>query len=359
MADEQKTERTADDVLKELEALEHKSDAKVVQSEPVQKSEEAEKKGDQPSVTETETVPDPEKKAEETPAEGDDKGKEGKALSPEEKRDHAFAEMRRKIAEQEKELEALKSAQKEVATAKSEVSDKSQSEKVATPKVTADEVLDIYTRAKSGDLTEEEISMIGSEQNAIALCEKILSEKIGASELFAARQRLAAAQKAEAVELATKFLPVAQQRERIEAETVSAEKQRYDKSYQEEIGRVQKEIPEIVKQDDPLAKYMIEWDSSHLTQFGRNGEVVKQGKLSAEMSRYLIQHPYEHATMVKSYFDQISAAKGVESALKKKLALSQSPESGSPPAGQTKKERTADDILKEMEKLSTGGRSAY
>jgi hypothetical protein len=369
MSDESKNERTADDVLKELTAMEAKVSDPKPQGETVHESEKAENKGNQPPVTKEETAPDADKKdesvKEETPA--DDKSKEssvdegdkGKKLTDEEKRDYTFAEMRKKIAEYEKELELLKSNRTETVQTKPEVSDKPKVEQAATPKVSADEVLDIYSRAKSGNLTDDEIALIGNEQNAIALCEKILSEKMSANDIFVARQKMAAAANAEAVEIATKFLPVAQQRERIEADRVQAEKQSHSAKYAEEIERVKKEIPEIIKQDDPLAKYMIEWDNSHLTQFGRNGEVVKQGRLSAEMSRYLIQHPYEHATMVKSYFDQISTAKGTENVLKKKLALSQSAESGSPPSGTTKKERTADDILREMEKLSAGGKSAY
>ncbi len=65
--------------------------------------------------------------------------------------------------------------------------------------------------------------------------------------------------------------------------------------------------------------------------------------------------------MIKSYYEQLSQANGTAAELKKKLALSQSAESGSPPVGETKKTRTADDVLKDMEALSTssGHKSAY
>jgi hypothetical protein len=363
MQDEKKNERTADDILKQLTEMEAKASEPKPQDEPVPEPEKAEIKGDQPAEVKSEVVPDTEKvdpvKADEKPDPVVNEGEKGKELTKDEKREYTFAEMRKRLAEQEEELKQLKSSREETPTATSKVSSEPVAEKVATPKVTADEVLDVYSRAKNGNLTEDEIALIGNEEKAIALCEKILSEKIGANDLFAARQRMAATANAEAVELATKFLPVAQQRERIEADRVSAEKQSAQSKYTEELDRVQKDFPDIIAKDAPLATYATQWDKDHLTQFDPTGKILKQGKLSADMSRYLIQHPYEHAAMIKSYHDQVSAVKGTETVLKKKLALSQSAESGSPPVSKSKKEKTADELLADMERLSQGRKSAY
>jgi hypothetical protein len=162
------------------------------------------------------------------------------------------------------------------------------------------------------------------------------------------------------IELATKYLPVAQQRQRIEENKQKVATDEGRKKFMDGLEKVKADFPDMVKPDTELSKFMNEWDNNNLTTFDAQGKVEKQGKVPVELSRFLISNPYEHAAMIKASFDQIVLARGEAAELKKKIALSESPESGAPPVGSKGKEKTADDLLKEMEAMASSlGQSAY
>jgi hypothetical protein len=134
--------------------------------------------------------------------------------------------------------------------------------------------------------------------------------------------------------------------------------------YQQELRAVAKDFPGLLDPESDDTQSLNEWDSIFIGKRDAAGNLIERGALSADDARYIAGRPYLRATLAMSLKEsprlqaatsELEATKKELSAAKEKIALLESPEGATkPPAsgGETKKERTADDVYADMERMS-------
>lgn len=201
------------------------------------------------------------------------------------------------------------------------------------------------------------------------LAEQALREEVSSADIAEvitnARMNAYGDESEEILQLAQEYLPVANAREAREREEQSTKQVEFEQrrmQYQTELQQVVTEFPEFKDDSSNLSQFAIEWDKQFLGTFDANGRQIAKGSFPTEHAQYILAHPYLHATMVKQASDGSSARTGQDDSklkeeldkVKQKLALYESPESGSgsPVSSTSRTKNTADDLLKTLEEMS-------
>ena len=310
------------------EQLEQASDAGLDDAAPVEAKEAAatdtsEKNPDAVTLepkAKTDETPAPKRgKAETKPAEGADKDSEHNRFAASmrikaEESERKIAELTAKVAEQEKRVSVPQPEQRQT--------------------INADQVFDALMRARGGEYTNP-----GQNENvhsaAVNAIQTALSGQQVAEVLNKAMSNGYGERSAEIADMASKFLPLVQQREMREM-NVTQDQQRQERqgqaARQQELQQAVKEFKSYADANTPEAKFMIEWDKTVLPT------LPEAWRKSLEAS------PLAHARTVDAIYkresvrdSQITKLQQENQKLKaQKAAQDASPESSSAPVDSTK-----------------------
>ena len=386
-------ERTSEDVKNDIEKIPGAVDSGVVifEEEP-----------QEPAEKEPETKPDAKPKEIPEKKEGHQEAPEGDAKSDKEKKEGAekdakpatddkplnkpaenkeenldetgdkaayrYAQMRIENKEYKDRIERMEAESREASKAPTAAEQQAN--------LAADDVFKLLMKAEREEFTKE-----GQNENVMKYARLTISKELSADQLFEVHQKALDGQFGEdsqaVADLATQFLPLAQQREKHEqaqANVVSEETQK-------EIELTRADFPEILESDSEFNKVSYKWDREYIGTIDK-GRIVKPGRLGLEASLYLIKHPHVHATMVSDFIKlgysaaqpqvdpekdtekdpkkdppapkndtELKKAKARVAQLEKELKLQDAPEGGSAPI-RTTETRSKEDIKNDLVHLS-------
>ena len=202
--------------------------------------------------------------------------------------------------------------------------------KAITENLSADEITDVVTKANSG--------MYG-----------------------AASEHVAAA--------AIRYLPLAQQRERQQQQqeqgkTEDQEKEQAEarRIYEQEGARIASEMPDVVKEDSEIHKYIPTFNERFLGKTDEKGEIIEEGIFPKDYARAIVARPWVHAQLLSESFKasrvdaiqkELVTITTERDQLRKQLRLRDVPENGSPPVSDADTgERTSADVITDLEEMS-------
>ena len=360
---EENKERTEEDILADIMGLEGSTPDAVSYdagtSEPVDNESEVKPVEDgTPAPTDETPVENeedesaPEKKEEEISEEGEEHEK-GNAWA---------AKMRIESKEKDERIKELEAQIANKSSEKPAESPGSDEQVAATP----DNVFRLLLKAERDEFPD-------AVQNGkvLELSRKAVSEELSSVQLYEMRQKALSGgfgtDGEEIAEIINQQLPLTQQREQYQqAKTIENERAR-TASMAAEVEKTKLDFPEILQPDSEFNKFAEKWDRDNIGILDESGKIVKTGSLPAEHVAYIVSHPHFHASLIKQAMGSqeptsspaVPSKNETESKLerenlelKRRLNLTNSPESGSAPAKESN-ERTEADIIGDLERLST------
>jgi hypothetical protein len=259
------------------------------------------------------------------------------------------AELERSNAETRAELERIKSER---------VTAPAQREALPIP---ADRVFDMLVRANRGEYTNP-----GQNEQIRADAFEVIMDKLPSADVATVLRNALAGRMGEAsaeiADLASKAMPVIQQREMQEQREVQERDNQGRAEHTRQIQTAIQQFPAYAKAETPEAKFLQEWDAANMGD---------GSALTPEVRAHLRSNPLVHLQAVATAYQQRQVIQAQFSeretklqqeiaSLKKRLNLSESPESpSSPVASTTTAGGTLEERLKakyaEAEALSGGG----
>lgn len=362
-------EKTADELMAEIEAMGQEEDIVIEKSQPSPVDEETpeaetpeatvapEDAKEAPEVAETPEVPEATEETEDKPEDTEtaEEPKPVEAEVPEDKPKHP-AQLRIANRELREENERLKQAQ-----VTPQVEQPTTQTQTTEQKADPLQVFGVLMKAENDGYANETDSKMAKNmameilQNDFSVQEidSMLAQGIS---VFGEEGRDIAAQ------IQSNVRPQVAMREmqtQQEVQTSQAE-------LQKEIQAVRIDFPDLMDADSEASKALKQWDEVNIGTVDATGRVVSRGALSAAHVKYINENPYLHATLAMGVTDspQVQAANSELATLKKqlseaqeKLALLESPESPSGPAGTNTGTKTtsSDDLLKRIKAMSANG----
>lgn len=375
MTDEQKVDRTTEDVLKDIEALagEPEEIRELRFDDEAEATEaKAEKVGDQPPVEDEKATDKPDAEVEaikeaiaktdeaDKPAEqqtvADEPGDDGK---PDNK---AFAAMRVANKELERQINELREQLGKVQPdpARETATEVTQPQ---ADKVTAEDVVRTMIRAKNGEFTQP-----GQNEQVIKFGTQALTDELSSAELVDVYKKAQAGMfgvdSGEIADMVRDSIPLAMAREQQAAKAAQAQEvdqQKAQQAFRSELEQVRKDFPDLADDKSEMAKTLQAWDEKMIGKYDpQTGRITEKGALPEDLAMYLIAHPYAHARMVKDAYEaslpaksELTKIKEENAQLRKRLGLVDAPERSTPSVSpEAKTNRTTDDVLRDLERLS-------
>lgn len=321
---------TTEGLEADLQALEAQATEYVEKSatpekpEPEGKQEQAPTPEAEPKPTEREQVA--EKGAEKQATDKPTDAKPG----TEAERNREAASSRIKFTELERERDTLKAELERLRTAPPQPQPAPQPAADA-PAMPPDQVFGALMRANRGEYDRP-----GQNEEVKAAASRVILDSLTSGQIASVQRAALQGQYGEAsgeiADLASKYLPVVQQREReaVDAQQHATVEER--RSYETELAQARRDFPAFANKDTPEGKFYREWVGK---VFGDTAEAYPK-----DVQTYLSKHPSLLArsaaqaySFAQSASSELNKLRAEHEALRKKLALRDSPDSPSAPVG--------------------------
>lgn len=291
---------------------------------------------EEPQEEETEEVEEAEKPVQEEPV-----SEESSEEVDDEPSNDAFAKMRIKMREMEKEL--AESKQKP-----SEAPEPQKAEQ--TPDADAQTVLRALVRAKEGDVPE------GTDASQVVrMAEDVISKHLTSSEIAKVLSEARKGNYGEYSEMmaseAQQAFMIAQSRETSETFDSTQAEQEARQVYDSELSVIEKHMPEFLDPESAEHQAIPKWIETYIGKIGDNGEIVERGIFDENIANYFRLHPLEICKAVSAQIQQSkmleAAQQGKVKAARKTAALADSPATGSPAVSVDQKGKSRHEQIEE------------